>query len=83
MAKETVYYRHGISATEYSGVLIGRLVIHPVYGIGLVTSYAVYPDAACGRPGEAVYAIMWSGHGVVDRVGRDVIADCHVLGTGD
>ena len=79
MAKETVHNRRGISALDYPGALIGRLIRHPVYGIGLVTSHTVYPAESCGRPGGSVYAVMWTCHDAVDRVGRDVIADSHVL----
>jgi hypothetical protein len=82
MAKETVYNRRGAPASEYSGALIGRLIHHPVYGIGLVTSHTVYPTESCGRPGGSVYTVMWSGHDTVDRVDRAVIADSHVLDTG-
>lgn len=81
MAKETVHNKWGTPAGEHSDTLIGRLIHHPVYGIGLVTSHTVYPTESCGRPGGSVYTVMWSGHDTVDRVDRAVIADSHVLDT--
>lgn len=74
MPKETVY-RPG-----HEKPLIGSLISHPTYGIGLVTSHVIYPyDSVEGVTCGSVYTVVWAGTDRNARVGRDIIEASSVL----
>jgi hypothetical protein len=74
MPKETV---HG---PGFKKSLIGELISHPTYGIGLVTSHMIYPyDSAEGVMCGSVYTVIWAGTDRNAKVGRDIIEASSVL----
>jgi len=58
--------------------LIGKLIEHPVRGVGLVTGHIIYP----GGTSHSVYGVIWAGSSRVDNVDRRVIDACLVVGPG-
>ena len=74
MPKETVH------VPEFKKSLIGKLISHPTYGIGLVTSHWIYPyDSAGFSTGGSVYTVIWAGTDRNAKVGRDIIEASSVL----
>lgn len=72
MPQETVY--------KHKRSLIGQLISHPVYGIGLVTSHMIHPyDSADGLVADNVYTVIWAGTDMNAKVGRDIIEASTVL----
>lgn len=71
MPRETVH--------NTKDALVGRLIEHPQMGIGLVTSYTVYPSNG-GYPSRQTYTVMWGGDLGAIEMERSVIDDSRVVG---